>query len=75
VDDEANVIVLCPNHHVQFDCGAMAIDPGTRRVWSVDPAYRGEPLRSGRQHGVAFLEYAWQRIYSADAPRPAPEAA
>ena len=26
-DKEDNIIALCPNHHVEFDCGNIAIDP------------------------------------------------
>ncbi len=28
-DVPGNIIVLCPNHHVMFDCGAAGIVPGT----------------------------------------------
>ncbi|WP_199896989.1 HNH endonuclease [Halarchaeum acidiphilum] len=31
-DEPENILVLCPNHHADFDYGRLTIDPGTYRV-------------------------------------------
>ncbi len=31
-DDQANMVVVCPNHHALFDAGAIAIIPDTLKV-------------------------------------------
>ena len=34
VDDQSNMIVVCPNHHALFDAGAIAIVPKTLEIIS-----------------------------------------
>ena len=31
-DHKSNVIILCPNHHIEFDYGVVAIDPESKMV-------------------------------------------
>lgn len=36
LDSEENIIILCPNHHTEFDYGCIAIDPVSLTVSHVD---------------------------------------
>lgn len=31
-DEEANIIVVCPNHHADFDYGRIEVDPGSLEI-------------------------------------------
>ncbi|RLM52683.1 HNH endonuclease, partial [Halorubrum sp. Atlit-26R] len=31
-DEPENILVLCPNHHTDFDYGQLTVDPETYRV-------------------------------------------
>jgi HNH endonuclease len=56
-DIRENILILCPNHHTEFDYGAIAIDPKTMMVVHVD---------SHDQHHMKGLAYHRDDI-SADA--------
>jgi hypothetical protein len=73
-DHVSNVIVLCPNHHAQFQHGAMAIDPGTFKLASADPAYSGQSLKSHRKFDPECLRHAWERYGGSDGKSPAESA-
>lgn len=54
-DELANLLCLCPNHHVLLDRGALVIDDNLR----VDET--GEPLRLVRQHTLSLDHLRYQR--------------
>ena len=58
---EGNLIILCPNHHRQFQYGWMAIDPDTRKLRSTDGERDGQPLERGREFDAECLKHAWER--------------
>jgi len=35
-DEPENILVLCPNHHTDFDYGRLTVDPKTYRVTHTD---------------------------------------
>ncbi|MFB6220412.1 MAG: HNH endonuclease [Halolamina sp.] len=64
-DTADNVVVLCPNHHADFDYGRLRIDPETREVTHVfDKAVDGTKLRLSSDHvlNAEFLTYHNERI-------------
>lgn len=67
-DVPGNVIVLCPNHHVEFDYGLIAIDPKTSKICHKDPAnsYIGNEIQINKHHAVNvdFLKYHFKNIFN-----------
>ena len=64
-DVRDNVLVLCPNHHSDFDNGVVEVDPGTLEI--VHPygsAVDGNQIivEGDHQPGVEFLTYHNERI-------------
>lgn len=57
-DDAANILILCPNHHTDFDYGMIKIDPDTLQITH---AYEDVPdsltLLSDHEVDEQFLEY------------------
>jgi putative restriction endonuclease len=53
-DIEANVLCLCPNHHVMFDSGAFRITDALELIGSVTGTLR---RMTAHQIGVEFLQY------------------
>lgn len=43
-DAETNIVVVCPNHHVMFDRGALSVDPSTLVVSHVSGAFQPRSL-------------------------------
>ena len=66
-DAEGNIIVLCPAHHVDFDYGAIAIDPNDGRTIRhlFDSGLDGQQLYMQRRYRLDqdCLEYHWQEIF------------
>lgn len=66
-DTADNIIVLCPNHHAEFDYGWMAVDPDTMEICHVDPGnqYVGERLSQVAGHEIAreYLRYHMEHIF------------
>lgn len=58
-----NIIVLCPNHHAEFDFGSMAIDPNNMTIISKDRSISGKELQlSKHQISKEYLEYHLRNI-------------
>lgn len=60
-DSKSNMIVVCPNHHVQLDYGAIAINPATFKVIT----FEGDEIGSFfilENHTIdkEFLEYQFK---------------
>ncbi|WP_222114943.1 HNH endonuclease [Haloferax prahovense] len=66
-DELENVLVLCPNHHADFDYGRVVVDPETLTVRHQDePAVEGEELTVVDSHDIssAHLQYHAETIAS-----------
>lgn len=52
-DEKSNILVLCPNHHVDFDYGRIKIDPQTYQIQHADePEVNGAQLAIEKNHNV-----------------------
>ncbi|MHB8996164.1 MAG: HNH endonuclease [Armatimonadota bacterium] len=61
-DVEGNIIILCPNHHCEFDLGVLRIRPDDLTLVHLDggnPA-NGAPLTLLHELDVQSLSYAWE---------------
>ncbi|QCJ47766.1 HNH endonuclease [Haloprofundus sp. MHR1] len=59
-DAAENLLVLCPNHHADFDYGVIEVDPETLRMsHAYDSAVDGRSLTVSASHKLdtSFLEY------------------
>jgi len=66
-DIPANIIILCPNHHAQFDQGVLAINPKTLNVHEKFASEFAKPLELlFHQLDPEFLEYHWNEFASVD---------
>jgi hypothetical protein len=67
-DKVPNVLIVCPNHHAEFDFGAIAIDPISHIVVHIDPdnPYHGRQTYVHPSHdlGRQYLEYHLQNIFN-----------
>jgi len=67
VDHPRNVLVLCPNHHLEFDRLALTIRPSGGVLVHCDPnnRYHGRRLRCHPTHKLerSCLEHHWQRFH------------
>lgn len=69
-DVPANVVVLCPTHHAEFDYGVIAIDPETCDIRHVrDETLDGRTLTTIDQHslGEKYLQYHLEEISEIEA--------
>lgn len=66
-DIPGNIIVLCPNHHVMFDRGAIAVHPRTLKVsYATDSRkHSAERLFVARWHKLQFkfVAYHYKEIF------------
>jgi hypothetical protein len=66
-DIEGNIIVVCPNHHAEFDYGAIAINPDTLELVHVNQANRfsGDKLQVHSLHplGKQYLTYHYDIVF------------
>ena len=66
-DNHANMLVLCPNHHVLFDYGIIAIDPEDgETIYHFDGSnpINGTKLRLLNHFvGRQYLQYHWDYIF------------
>lgn len=59
-DVASNLLVLCPNHHADFDYGMIELDPDTYRIaHAYDASVDGDHLRVAPTHELdsSFVEY------------------
>jgi hypothetical protein len=66
-DTEGNIIVVCPNHHIMFDRGALCIDPASLIVRHLGGAMRPCPLLVEPWHRLSSrcLDYQFRRLVPA----------
>jgi len=66
-DISENIIILCPNHHVEMDYGALAIDPVTLEVIHVNKknAYINKKINVNVIHPLAqkYLSYHYYTVF------------
>ena len=74
LDHPSNVLVLCPNHHAEFDYGAIMVDPAALIVRHSDPSNRwhSSPLNLNPRHQLnpEFLRYHAEKPIFFGASRP-----
>lgn len=60
-DDPGNILVVCPNHHVEFDYGSIAIHPVEMTVVHIDPRYSliGKTVQFHALHKINELNLAY----------------
>lgn len=52
-DVKENILVLCPNHHADFDHGLVHVDPETHEViHATDKSISGEKLQTKEHHDI-----------------------
>ncbi|MCK5038676.1 MAG: HNH endonuclease [Thermoplasmata archaeon] len=66
-DIAENIIILCPNHHAEFDLRSIAIDPETMIIEHIDDSneYHGKSLAYSRSDlGKIFLEFHYDNLFN-----------
>ena len=67
-DTSDNMIILCPNHHVEFDYGMMAINPETLEIIHQDKNNtfidRKITLHPSHKINKEYLEYHLKQIFN-----------
>ncbi|WP_254525945.1 HNH endonuclease [Natrinema caseinilyticum] len=69
-DAPSNMLVLCPNHHADFDNGMLRVDPNDRSVKHLyDDSVDGRRLDRRPNHEISadFLEYHNTHLYQGSA--------
>lgn len=52
-DTPGNILILCPNHHADFDYGVIEIDPATHEIsHEYDETVDGNPLTVDEEHDI-----------------------
>lgn len=60
IDAACNVLVLCPNHHADFDYGCLTVDPETYEIQhAYEPALNGRQLLLEADHEVGAEQLAF----------------
>lgn len=64
-DEKANILVLCPNHHAEFDYGSIAIDIDTLTVLHIDASncYAGKKLLIKHTLDMKSIDYHLKNIF------------
>jgi len=63
-DTQSNMIVVCPNHHVQLDYGAIAIEPETFSIIDFDGSKIARlSLKKEHQLDSRYIEYHYKNIF------------
>jgi hypothetical protein len=64
-DEEGYIVILCPNHHVEFDLGVIAIEPTSLSIvhWDKSNPFHSKNLAYTRNLKNEFLEYHYTKIF------------
>jgi predicted restriction endonuclease len=69
-DTPGNILIVCPNHHVELDYGSIAIDPETNKIIHInakDEFYGSDLIiRAGHNLDPKFLRYHLENIFSSN---------
>lgn len=64
-DDETNILILCPNHHADFDYGMIAVDPEDLTInHPYDDQVNDTQLNAHHEVAAKFLTYHNENISS-----------
>ncbi len=67
-DTGRNIIIVCPNHHAEFDYGAIGVDPLTRKIIHIDAQneFIGKDLLMEDGHDIdnKYIEYHFNEIFN-----------
>lgn len=65
-DVKENLIVLCPNHHAEFDYGGLAIDPESFEVVHLDSdnPVHGRQVKTNHELSKVYLEFHMEEIFN-----------
>jgi len=67
-DVEGNLIVVCPNHHIEFQCKVIAINPEDQETiihaLGDENPFHGKPINGKEFHNIdyEFLKYHFQKF-------------
>jgi predicted restriction endonuclease len=66
-DVPENVLVLCPNHHADFEHGMIRVDPETLTLTHrYDVTLTGRTLTTEHEIGEEYLRYHNQQVVETD---------
>jgi hypothetical protein len=67
-DISQNIVIVCPNHHVEFDYGVIGIDPLTLRTIHLDKSneFHNISINCKNAHilGPVYLQYHLEKIFN-----------
>lgn len=64
-DDKNNIIILCPNHHVEFDYGIIAINTDlTLKHANPESIFNGQPILLKHTLSIRNIEYHLKEIFN-----------
>lgn len=66
-DVKENIVILCPNHHAEFDYVATTIEPETLKIISyMLEKNQGTVIKLHKKHtlGIDDLRYSYMNIFS-----------
>lgn len=66
-DIKENILILCSNHHVEFDYGVIAIDPTSKKIVHIDTTneFHNKSLNYQRSDlDKDFIEYHFEVIFN-----------
>jgi len=67
-DVKGNIIILCPNHHAEFDYGSIAIDPASNKIihTKADNEYHNKDMAYRRDElSKEFIVFHYETIFLA----------
>jgi hypothetical protein len=64
-DVRENLVVLCPNHHAEFDYGGLAVEPGTHKVIHSDKSnyFHNKAIHVNHHLDDVYLTFHLERIF------------
>jgi predicted restriction endonuclease len=65
-DIKENLLVLCPNHHVEFDYGIICVDPDALTIKHINSTntFNGEKLHCIHRIDKQYLQYHFDNIFN-----------
>jgi predicted restriction endonuclease len=67
-DIKGNIIILCPNHHTEFDYGSIAVNPDTYKILHINKKneFIGTKININPEHKLLkkYLEYHTKQVFS-----------
>jgi predicted restriction endonuclease len=67
IDDQSNMIVLCPNHHIMFDLGIITLDPADGltilHIDQTNPLHKRKVVLMKHRVSIENIKYHYEMIY------------